>query len=304
MPEGSTAVAFLGAAGFQAVRRLLLFETDLQAFAADAAALLRWMAPRVPAGAAAVPLAEAPHGQVVQLMAPQFHLLPHDVEGRLRPGARNAYDPLLSTVVVRDEEAGAALLCCRHGPSDDQVLEIDLRAVAPSWRGRWANLMLMERTARLGRAAGIRRFRFQCEPGNQDTIALARRTGAASLPPLLVMSLPLGAEPRILRKPSMSSQPASMRACQPSAIASLPCGVAIHDCPGPDCCPCGPGVPRRQAPCNNRRTRSKHMTAGIRPAPYEKPPCGPHGGSFDQQRGIRPGTSGPGPVRPASARCQ
>ena len=185
----SGAAAFLAGAGFRAMRRFLVFETDATVFGQAMTRLLRRVAGRIPASARLVPLRDAAPGGVVRLVAPAFAALPHDVAVRLLPGARNGYDGDHSLVLLHEGEVAGAMLC--HAA--DGALEVDVNAIAAPLRGGWANLMLLEAMARGGREAGFARFRFGCEPHVHDTLNLARRTGAAALPDQLAMERPLPA---------------------------------------------------------------------------------------------------------------
>ena len=176
--EGSAGQLFLRAAGFQPVQRFLMFETDGAAFAAAMARLLERVARHVPASARLAALGDAPPDGVVRLVARGFAALPHNVAVRLIPGARNGYDAEHSLVLMRGGEVAGAMLC----RVDEGTLQVEVNVLDPALRGGWANLMLLEAMARRGRAAGFPRFRFGCEPHVRDTVGLARRCGAASLP--------------------------------------------------------------------------------------------------------------------------
>ena len=187
--EGSGAAAFLQAAGFRNMRRLLVFETDAIRFAETMHGLLR----RAQAGGRVsrhfqlATLAAAPLRGVIDLVAPEFSTLAHDVAARMAPDQHDGYDRALSLVLLHDGTVVGAMLCRRF----DDLVEIDINVVDPALRHGPANLILLEGMARMSQAAGIRRFRFSCEEHVRDTLNLGRRAGAIRMPNQLLLARPL-----------------------------------------------------------------------------------------------------------------
>jgi GNAT superfamily N-acetyltransferase len=190
LPEGGDEADFLLACGFRILRRLLMFETDAVEFERSMTALLSRlrMAGKLPRDMQLATLGETPPSELIALLAPQFATLPHDVAWRLTPDAPGAYDPALSLVLLMGRSTVGAMMCRRTA----DTVEVDVSVVAPALRHSWANVVLLEATARRCHAAGITRFRFCCEPHVRDTLNLARRSGARSLPAQVSLALPLG----------------------------------------------------------------------------------------------------------------
>lgn len=124
---------------------------------------------RIPAGAAIVPLREAPREQVLRLIA-------HELQERQQPGARVAvtvqherYDDC--PVAMLNGEVAGVLLWEVTG----NVAEIPVRVVAPTQQGSWVNVMLLAHATAQGFERRIDRIRFEIPQGNSDTAKLAGR---------------------------------------------------------------------------------------------------------------------------------
>jgi GNAT superfamily N-acetyltransferase len=184
--EGSIAAAFLQTAGFRIVRRLLVFETDSVHFGLALNGLLRraQAGGRVSRQLTLATLAAAPVQGVVDLVAPEFATLPHDLAAQMAPDNHDGYDRALSLVLLHDGAVVGAMLCRRF----DDLVEIDVNVVVPTLRHGMANLILLEGMARMSQDAGIRRIRFSCEEHVRDTLNLGRRAGAIRMPNQLLFA--------------------------------------------------------------------------------------------------------------------
>ena len=189
MPEGSGEAAFLLANGFRIIRRLLMFETDGVGFESSMTALLHRLraSGKLPGDIRLATLGETPTSELIAVLAPQFAALPQDVAWRLTPGASGAYDPALSLVLLKGQSVVGAMMCRREAESVD----IDVSVVVEGFRHGWANVLLLEAMARRCRAADVARFRFGCEEHVRDTLNVARRCGARSLPAQVSLAFPL-----------------------------------------------------------------------------------------------------------------
>ena len=187
--EGSPAEAFLRAAGFAVERRFHGFDTGFE-FAAHVARVRAYLARggRIPGDIAVVPPSAAPRAELVALVAANLNAVPAAVAARLAGDGAPGYDDALSVVLIHDGAVAGATLTSREGA----IGRIEVNVVAPALRGGWANVVLLDETARRGMAGGIERFRFFSDETTRDTMNLGRRTGARFLGVGLVMERPLG----------------------------------------------------------------------------------------------------------------
>jgi len=189
LAEDSPAERFLLATGFAAARRFHGFDTGFE-FAAHVARVRAYLerSGRIPDGVAVVAPSAAPRAELVALVAANLHAVPAAVAARVAADGPSGYDDTLSVVLMHDGRVAGATLSSRDGA----VGRIEVNVVAPALRGGWANIILLDETARRGIAGGIERFRFFSDETTRDTMNLGRRTGARFLGVGLVMERPLG----------------------------------------------------------------------------------------------------------------
>jgi GNAT superfamily N-acetyltransferase len=82
-----------------------------------------------------------------------------------------------SQAILHDGDLAGVMV---WGPKDG-VATVEARVVAPRFRGGPANLLLLQASLRRARDEGLAEFRFQSDAANQDTLALARRSGATEV---------------------------------------------------------------------------------------------------------------------------
>jgi len=171
---------FLVANGFASVSRMLVVEVDLDPMIAEMARLRdrAIRSGRVPASARLVSPREAPAAEAValyQAITAGRWIHPAHLEASLT-------DPRIadiSSVLLVDGHV-AGMVVVRSRPENDRV-HVQARAVMPAFRGGWANVLIMADALEKGRAAGIRRIRFDSMDDNQDTLKLARRFHADTI---------------------------------------------------------------------------------------------------------------------------
>jgi GNAT superfamily N-acetyltransferase len=171
---------FLQANGFERGSRMYIVEVDLDPMI-HAMTKLRDRAlqsGRVPESARLVSPARAPASEAValyhEIMAMRW-IHPAHLEASLT-------DPRIadisSVLLVDDHVAGMVVVRSAAG---DYRVHVQARAVMPAFRGGWANVLIMADALEKGRAAGIRRIRFDSMDDNQDTLKLARRFNADTI---------------------------------------------------------------------------------------------------------------------------
>jgi GNAT superfamily N-acetyltransferase len=178
VPEGGPAARFLTACGFIAMRRERHFQMRGEV-------LLNHLAPmtdrlrargRIPAQSTITPLAQARLDEIGWLVSEQFGGGPvralHGLRRRATMGPGHEGDRSI-VALHRGEIAGVMLWRIVEG-----VAVVDARIVAPRWRGAWPNLVLLEATLRRAAAEGVAEFRFYCDESVEDTLKLAKRSGA------------------------------------------------------------------------------------------------------------------------------
>ncbi len=169
---------FLEACGFEAARRQHFFEADVEAMLAVVEPLgRRWSGRGEPQDAiATVGLDAAPLEELGWLVSAEFGGGPlgalQRLQRRTRRQARDADD---RSVVLLHGDAVAGVMLCRLV---EGRYVVEGRVIAPLWRNRWPNLVLLQETARRARDEGVTRFRFHCDSDVADTLKLARRCGA------------------------------------------------------------------------------------------------------------------------------
>ncbi len=187
LDEESPGAHFALANGFRTLKRTLHFEAggaELHGVIASIRDRLQARG-RVPVDAGVVSLASVSPEPVARLVSGTFGSRYETCLGNMRGGS--GYDRENSVVLVHRGEVAGALLY-RWG---DGVPEVDVNVVAPSLRGGWANVLLLERATRNGLAAGATRFRFRCEERVRDTMNLAQRMGAALARTTLEVCVPI-----------------------------------------------------------------------------------------------------------------
>lgn len=179
LDDDGEAAAFARAIGFVRHRCVHAFEADGAAFYAmiDAVHARLKARGRMPAQARLVALQDASIAAVARLLNQAFGSRYESALAATRRHDAGGYDRQRSVVLhVGDELAGALLY--RWG---DGVPEIDVNVVAPRFRRRYANVMLLREATRRGLEGGATKFRFHCEERVLDTLNLARRAQAVPL---------------------------------------------------------------------------------------------------------------------------
>lgn len=176
LDEGGAAHAFVAARGFELIRRILHFDVDGATFHRMIASIrdrLRVQA-RIPAAASTVPLAAVDPVAVARLLCDVFGTRYDTALANVTGWEGQGYDRARSVVLLHGDEVGGALLFRWNAG----VPDIDVNLVRPQWRGRWANVLLLEHATRNGLAGGATRFTFRCDERVRDSVNLARRAGA------------------------------------------------------------------------------------------------------------------------------
>jgi GNAT superfamily N-acetyltransferase len=191
--EEPEAARFLGSLGFQHAFRSSVYEGELEHYRAAVGPLCERLRGRgkVPPGARAVPLQDAPRDGLAQLLAEHARRTPHSLgdpwaEVWLRPSAREA-----SAVLMLGDQVIGAILAEKHGP----LAEVIWRVVAPPYRGGWANIVLNAATWDRMARSGVRRVRFTTTTHTPDTERFVRLYGAAQATTTDQYVLRLGAVP-------------------------------------------------------------------------------------------------------------
>ncbi len=174
--EAGQASDFLLACGVTDFDEIRRFETDTRAFHADMLRVRERLARRggIPAGARMLRLREAPAERVAALIMAHFPNPRSRLLERLTPGAAEAFDLDNSVALMVDDRLAGVLIFVWQG----RVPVIELRIVAPGFRGGWVNAWLLEAATRNGMAAGSEVFQFFAETRIADTMRLAARAGA------------------------------------------------------------------------------------------------------------------------------
>jgi hypothetical protein len=181
---------FARAVGFDVHRRTLHYEADVLPLFTLVDALHTRLQQRgsIPSAAKTISLSEAPPAAVARLVSRTFGSRYDAVLASIQGKTAGSYDTGNSVVLVVDGQVSGALLCRW---TTDGVPEIDVRVVAPDLQGRWANVALLRHITGNSFAVGAKRFRFNCEDANTDTVNLARRTHATLLQTRVELTAPL-----------------------------------------------------------------------------------------------------------------
>lgn len=176
------AALFASVTGAQAEMRHFFFEGVPANFIDYIGPLVKRLAPRVPAGARIVPLAQAPQAEVKWLIAQEMATAPPRIERMLalsetQPADSAPVDRDHSLVLLVDDTVAAAMLAQR-GAEPAGRLSIVCNVVAPAWRGGWVNALMLDHFTRLALAVGFERIAFDCAETVRDTMGLARRSKA------------------------------------------------------------------------------------------------------------------------------
>jgi GNAT superfamily N-acetyltransferase len=171
---------FFEANGFERGSRMFIVEVDLDPMIAAMTKLRdrALQSGRVPASARLVSPADAPAaeaGALYQEITAGRWIHPAHLEASLTDPRIAA----ISSVLLVDGHV-AGMVVVRSVPPDQRV-HVQARAVMPAFRGGWANVLIMADALEKGRAAGIRRIRFDSMDDNQDTLKLARRFNADTI---------------------------------------------------------------------------------------------------------------------------
>lgn len=171
--EGSGAARFLAACGFAPRTRVRDYRVEVAAAASVAGAVAARLRERgrVPPGARVVPLREADLAAVARLVTWELGTTPSGLHARLASGEAGLSLDHSLALLVGERLAGAVLIRWEAEPVADAI------AVAPAWRGGWANALLLDAVTTLGRAVGATHFRFIAEQGVRDSVNLAARAG-------------------------------------------------------------------------------------------------------------------------------
>jgi GNAT superfamily N-acetyltransferase len=177
--EGSPAEIFLRATGFAVTRRFFGFETDGMKFLPFIEAIRRPLvrSGRIPPGARISSLSEAPRAELIKLVSTELAAFPATVAARIAAQGSSWYDEELSVVLMLNGALVGAMLMTRSG----DLGRVEVNVVAPSFRGGWANVVILDEAVRRIVGSGLKRLRFFCDEHTRDTINLAKHAGAASL---------------------------------------------------------------------------------------------------------------------------
>lgn len=177
VPEDSPAAGFLKAAGFApriVMEHLTTSISGILDRVGPVVARLR-EAGRIPSGVVVGPLSADRPAEVTEFMVAHIGGRPERLAEFMESGS-GAFHPELSTT-IRQEGVLIAALLVRPGPN---CFRADLRAVAPTVRGTWANALLLERFATGAAAAGVESVQFEADPDRHlETVRFAERTGGA-----------------------------------------------------------------------------------------------------------------------------
>lgn len=189
--EDPDAAPFLGRHGFAHAASLVTVEGDIEVLREKVRRSRERLAGRgrIPPAARIVSFADAPRDQMARLYAEH---IAHQPELAARLESRSRRDGLLASspvVMVGDRVAGF-LLWSMEGA----VAHVHARIVAPPYRGRWPNTVLLAEAMTRAIEAGAVRTRFEVPGGNRDSQKLARRFRADTLRTVDVYRLDL--EPR------------------------------------------------------------------------------------------------------------
>jgi GNAT superfamily N-acetyltransferase len=176
VPAASQAAQFLAACGFGDFDEIHHFEADTKSFHAQMLAVREKLARRgaIPPSARVVALRDAPPGDVATLMTAHFPTPRAHVLARLTPGAPDGFDLDNSVAILLGDTLAGVLVYVWKG----RIPVIELRAVAPGFRGGWVNAWLLEAATRRGMQAGSTHFHFFADTGIADTMRLAARARA------------------------------------------------------------------------------------------------------------------------------
>ena len=172
------AATFLGRHGFAHATRMLTVEGDIEVLHESLRSTLERLTVRGrrPAESRIVSFPDAPRGELARLYAEH---IAHQPEMAARIAAPSASDTLIaaSPVAMVGGDVAGFVLWSREG----QVAHVHAKVVAPAFRGRWTNAVLMGEAIARWTAAGLARVRFEVLSTNADTLKLARRFRADTI---------------------------------------------------------------------------------------------------------------------------
>ncbi len=127
---------------------------------------------RIPGNAVVIPLADAPHGPIIDLHLRYIGGSRARLERRLQGQDTHPYHPHLSQVALHQGiVCGIALARINH----EQKLVIDARVIAPHARRSWVNPLMLEAMGLLAERLGLSTVRFTGNTSHHDTHRIASR---------------------------------------------------------------------------------------------------------------------------------
>jgi GNAT superfamily N-acetyltransferase len=202
----SPAAKAWAAMGFVPCQRRWDYQIDIPQALSVLSPLLERIRDRIPPGARVVPLNEADLDAVARLHEQHLGGNPRLLMPLLNGSASNAYDPMMSVVLLLEGQVVGMALGRTFG---DQSCEVDSRVLHPSVRRRWANLWLLhEGLRRLIEHGGFRVMRYFTLDAHEDTRQLSERFGGVLSGTLVRMGLELS-----------TGDTSATRAADPSDVA-------------------------------------------------------------------------------------
>ncbi|MBV6320859.1 GNAT family N-acetyltransferase [Duganella violaceipulchra] len=170
---------FLARKGFTPQRALLHYQVDTRNACRQTSLMLERLrvGRRIPAGAAAMPLAPRHLPQAITLYSSYARLPLGAAAARFEAALADPACAVLSQVVELDGELIGLLLC----KPNQELPEVDLWITQPGHRHGWPALLLLDAPARQLATLARPRFRFSCNDAASATLQIARRTDATLL---------------------------------------------------------------------------------------------------------------------------
>lgn len=183
--EDGAAAAFARKCGAVPDSRQLFYEGDARNFLGGIQSLVSQLDARgrIPPEARVIPLHAAQMDEVKWLVAQEMAAAPPMVEDMLMRSANGPpetapIDLARSCVLMAGGQVAGALLARRQAGGGAMIV---CNVVAPQWRRRWANAILLQRFTRGAIDAGCFQIAFDCGDDVRDTIGLARRSNAKQI---------------------------------------------------------------------------------------------------------------------------
>ena len=181
LPTDGGGAAFLRACGFGEAERVFHYRIDTARLAEQTARIVERLRAhgRIPAGARAVSLRDAPLAEVAALASDSFGRDPASVmrlfEGG--DGGEEGIDLDRSVAVIEDGVVAGAVF----GRWNGGECRIEANVVAPAWHNSYVNALLLAQSTANLLSGGSQAFRFTARETAADTLNLARRTGGELL---------------------------------------------------------------------------------------------------------------------------